>query len=222
MERVVETAVELEVRLGVEWVKVTAESMEGDLGMWLAMQKEALETAKTGGKIAVGVGKITDEDAQASRFAILRSPEFRALSRRFFEVADGLNELDGKVDKYEYMVMMSKLSKALQPDFDPDSCLDILEEDWQQDSGGHDFLTFAQFNRSLFELADVWCSDVSLSRYLWFLNYAFGLISEPIPEGETATMGGPHVESAVQRVVAHRDDVFGRATPRFSPNSRQA
>ena len=41
-------------------------------------------------------------------------------------------------------------------------------------------------------------------------------------EGETTTMGGPHVESAVLRVLTRRDDVLGRAAPRFSPNSRQA
>ena len=39
----------------------------------------------------------------------------------------------------------------------------------------------------------------------------------PGAEGETTTMGGPHFESAVLRVLTRQDDVLGRAAPRFSP-----
>ena len=45
--------------------------------------------------------------------------------------------------------------QAIEGDFDPEDCMESIEEDWEEDAAGKDHLTYDDFARSWFQLADL-------------------------------------------------------------------
>jgi Ca2+-binding EF-hand superfamily protein len=88
---------------------------------------------------------------------------------------------EATVDKHGYTKLMMRLSKAMLPDFDEDSALAMIESDWAKDSGGEGHMTFLQFNRALFEVADMWCEGIDAREYRNLLLVLFCAITQGMP-----------------------------------------
>ena len=86
----------------------------------------------------------------------------------------------------DYIVMSRKIYLALKADaeegdFDPHDCLDDVEEDWLEDSGGKQFLGGGDFFKCWFQLADLNTSNVDAQEYAEFIYKLSNAIC--LPEG---------------------------------------
>jgi uncharacterized protein YihD (DUF1040 family) len=106
------------------------------------------------------------------RESLKHHPEIRRLLDQLWTAAD--KNSDGGLDKEEYMVMCSKVYKAIVDDSDDPEDQEerdrIAEEDWKADSLGHDTLDYRRFTTAWFQLADHWTHDLSVEAYCKFLG----------------------------------------------------
>jgi hypothetical protein len=74
----------------------------------------------------------------------------------------------GFLSKEVYLEFVLRLFKIINPDFVYEDALRTVEEDWLRDSKNEGSLSYDMFFNSVFELADVWCPDVSAPAYASF------------------------------------------------------
>ena len=111
------------------------------------------------------------EEALAMRAALKHDARVRAELQKFWRVYD--KDQSGNVSKAEYLNVHAKLCLVLIPDITPAEARRAGEEDWVSDAGGSDLMSCEQLFDCLFELADMWCTGISVEEYANFLRKLF-------------------------------------------------
>ena len=70
----------------------------------------------------------------------------------------------------EYLKLNRKLQVAVIGRYDPIEGYQMALHDWEIDTGDSDYLTFAMFKKSWFQLVDLWTEEVSEEEYVAFLD----------------------------------------------------
>lgn len=118
--------------------------------------------------------------ALLQRESLKHDPRVRRVLDFIWEATD--RDGSGTIDKDEYMVMCTKVYRAVVDDTDsPEAHAEIkriAEEDWDADRQGHDHLDYNRFTRAWFQLADHWTHDLSPESYEKFLSNIFVSLTE--------------------------------------------
>jgi len=79
--------------------------------------------------------------------------------------------MDGTVSHEEYVRVHSATVRILLGDEMSEAEVRIIvEEDWESDAKGAEELDAERVFDSLFELADLWCPNISAAEYLSFID----------------------------------------------------
>jgi hypothetical protein len=83
------------------------------------------------------------------------------------------------VSKEKYVSFAVKLCKALfgVEEFTREEAVRVANNDWTKDQGKKRTMNFAEFSRTIFEIADLWTVDVSARSYTSFLDKVFARIT---------------------------------------------
>lgn len=101
----------------------------------------------------------------------------------------------GVLKMNEYLVLNTKIQKAVDPDFEPRHALKMAKQDWKRDAQGKSALTEDMFNASIFEIADMWTDSVDVQDYAQCLTGLLSTISEEISQGQLRFRGTQSIET---------------------------
>eukprot|EP00966_Prymnesium_polylepis_P144405 3334504-Prymnesium_polylepis.1 len=93
----------------------------------------------------------------------------RAIQQAWLRTVPQASRDAGRVSFALYSRMTRTLYLALklqadEDDFDPEDCMESLEEDWEDDAAGKDHLTYNDFAASWFQLADLNTEEVDAAK----------------------------------------------------------
>ncbi len=97
----------------------------------------------------------------------------------------------GELERNSYMNLYIRLCKIFNPDFQFQEAIRVVSEDFNRDSKGARALTYEMFYDSLFELADLWCPDISAESYANLLEKVFRRITVKVKRVGGALMQLP-------------------------------
>ena len=106
------------------------------------------------------------------RFSLRHNAHVQRAMTPFF---GALKNSLGQVTRAVYCMFNVKVYRALLPVFDYEKAILVVSEDWDIDSGSTQddpkpFIHEQQFFTSLFELADNWCEEPSVSKMVAWLH----------------------------------------------------
>ena len=91
-----------------------------------------------------------------------------------FEHSHSGSERPMAMSKQVYVKLFVRVSQAIfefeSEEWDEAELMRLVEEAWDEESGGQDQLTRSRFNDSLFELVDMWTDTVEPAEYVSFLR----------------------------------------------------
>ena len=97
-----------------------------------------------------------DEEAYVKkRRALRRSMKVQVAVVRFWQLFD--REPEESIVFEEYAAVHRKITAVLAPDMKDRDAAAAASEDWQDDAGGNDEISLAQYTVGLFSIADMWC-----------------------------------------------------------------
>ena len=111
-----------------------------------------------------GDARFEDPEILEKRNALKDSAKLRSAILQFWTTV-GL-EPDAHMTKENYIYIHRRLSRALAPELSNAEAVEAAEEEWQEDLGGADYMTFALFSDSIYGLADLWTDAVSELDYV--------------------------------------------------------
>ncbi|CDJ28401.1 LOW QUALITY PROTEIN: uncharacterized protein EMH_0040600 [Eimeria mitis] len=82
-----------------------------------------------------------------------------------------------RVSKEEYARVLLRICLVLVPQLRGREVVDLIEEEWRQDSKGEEGLSRSAFFESFFQLADIWTPGIDGSVYAEFLKRLFRRIT---------------------------------------------
>lgn len=92
---------------------------------------------------------------------------WRIIFEKFMQLYDFTKS--DRVSKYSYLQTHLKIACLLRPDLkDPsnhENLKKVIEQDWQNDSQGHEEIERSLLERALFEMADIWTVGVEKEQY---------------------------------------------------------
>lgn len=110
---------------------------------------------------------------------------------------DNANEESGEdtknvINKKQFAAMYERFVKALAPEMDEEDVEEALDDDWNHDARGQEFMTYPLFHMSVFQIADMWCEGVSAAEYVALLELLLDSVSRPNESGrrEYKTLSG--------------------------------
>ncbi|KAL4099720.1 hypothetical protein PRIC1_007520 [Phytophthora ramorum] len=107
------------------------------------------------------------EDNLAKRVSLQQDPHMIALTQRLWNCA--LRNGDKKLKYGDYETYMLCLHRLILPEFDIAASKELIADDWKRDSGEQDYLDYAFFHLSMFELVDLWTDTVDPEDYISLL-----------------------------------------------------
>ncbi|KAL4170895.1 hypothetical protein KRP22_008998 [Phytophthora ramorum] len=107
------------------------------------------------------------EDNLAKRVSLQQDPHMIALTQRLWNCA--LRNGDKKLKYGDYETYMLCLHRLILPEFDIAASKELIADDWKRDSGEQDYLDYAVFHLSMFELVDLWTDTVDPEDYISLL-----------------------------------------------------
>jgi hypothetical protein len=102
----------------------------------------------------------------ARREALKVHPKMREVIAKFWNVIDMAKDDEGCIRQEVYRELNIRLHKALIPDIEAKEADAEALADWVRDSHNSDKMGYERFFLAMFELADVWCLDIDVSRLL--------------------------------------------------------
>jgi hypothetical protein len=97
---------------------------------------------------------------------------------KYWHIAGMAKTADGEyLHKVGYCRMLRCFYAALLGERDEAHAQQLADEDWERDTNGAKMLSHEQFQRSLFELADLWCEGVEPAEYVEFLRRLHGSVT---------------------------------------------
>ncbi|OQR99025.1 hypothetical protein ACHHYP_07482 [Achlya hypogyna] len=115
--------------------------------------------------------------------------QVQACLGRFWETFTSVRLGKTAIDEPEYCDVFVKFFKALVPpqEFAVAEARKIVEKDWARDVGAaSEVMTKAMFYRSLFEVADIWTTDIGVDEYVAFLTKLFERVTMTVFDQEKA------------------------------------
>jgi hypothetical protein len=97
----------------------------------------------------------------------------------------------GRISKSVYVEFALRLYKIINSDFVYNEAVKTVEEDWLRDSQRQESISYNVFFTSLFELADVWCPQISAAAYSTFLSKIFRRMTYKIRTSSGKTINIP-------------------------------
>ncbi|VWU52581.1 hypothetical protein HEP_00454600, partial [Hepatocystis sp. ex Piliocolobus tephrosceles] len=82
-------------------------------------------------------------------------------------------KMDERFSKIEYFKIMLRICKVLIPQFEIKKVINIVSDEWNNDSKGKKYLDFNSFFNAFFELADIWTPTIDAYDYAHFLKSLF-------------------------------------------------
>jgi hypothetical protein len=76
----------------------------------------------------------------------------------------------GCLSQQVYMEFSVRLYKIINVDFVYNDAFKTAQDDWLRESQHQQSMSYNMFFDSLFELADIWCPDISAASYATFLE----------------------------------------------------
>ncbi|KAJ8575825.1 hypothetical protein ON010_g3386 [Phytophthora cinnamomi] len=98
------------------------------------------------------------EDNLAKRVSLQQHPHMIALTQRLWNCA--LRNGEKKLKFSDYETYMLCLHRLILPEFDIAASKELIMDDWKRDSGEQNYLDYAFFHLSMFELVDVSAVDI--------------------------------------------------------------
>lgn len=111
---------------------------------------------------------------------IMSHDGFNAIAARFWALlraSPSANLERFTVNKSQYCNLMRLIYKVLMPVFREDEMKQEIEQEWIQDSHGHQELTFHLFKKSLFRIAHAWAVHISVEEYVELLTKIYHRIT---------------------------------------------
>ncbi|KAE9360868.1 hypothetical protein PF008_g1592 [Phytophthora fragariae] len=107
------------------------------------------------------------EDNLAKRVSLQQDSHMIALTQRLWNCA--LRNGERKLKFSDYETYMLCLHRLILPEFDIAASKELILDDWKRDSGDQDYLDYAFFHLSMFELVDLWTDTVDPEDYISLL-----------------------------------------------------
>jgi hypothetical protein len=113
--------------------------------------------------------------ALMGRNALMRDPAITEQSGRYWHLLCGLSKLnDGtSIDRACYLQLNIKLHCALVPEISAEEASSSASCDWERDCSSASVMTHAEFQLSMFDLADTWVEQIDGAEYAAFLSRMF-------------------------------------------------
>ncbi|OQS04898.1 sporangia induced hypothetical protein [Thraustotheca clavata] len=130
----------------------------------------------------------TDEKMY-ERQQLQNDKQIQACLGRFWETFSSIRIGKTSIDEPEYCDVFVKFFKALVPpqEFAVAEARKIVEKDWARDIGAtSETMSKAMFYRSLFEVADIWTTDIGIDEYVMFLTKLFDRVTMTVFDQEKA------------------------------------
>ncbi|EQC36767.1 hypothetical protein SDRG_05602 [Saprolegnia diclina VS20] len=115
--------------------------------------------------------------------------QIQACLCRFWDTFTSVRLGKTTIDEPEYCDVFVKLFKALVPpqEFAVAEARKIVEKDWARDVGAaSEAMSKAMFYRSLFEVADIWTTEIGVDEYVTFLTKLFERVTMTVFDQEKA------------------------------------
>ena len=116
----------------------------------------------------------------ARRQQLVKSEKLRNAAMQFWAQA-GLGQLD-TMDMTLYLAIHLRICKALGPELTAAEAEEAGAEDWAEDAGGGDSLSFERYTRGLAGLADQWTTKIDELEAVVFLNKLHQRVTVRVPE----------------------------------------
>ena len=97
----------------------------------------------------------TSTENAKTRVALRDNASIAAALSKAWSILDK-NE-NGHVEREEYVCFLMRIVKFIVPHMKREEARLAAENDWLEDSGGADCMSFKQFCDGMFELTDLWC-----------------------------------------------------------------
>ena len=129
---------------------------------------------------------------KAKRVQLRRDPQVGAVLDAWWSVTDA--DQNGNIDRDEYILLGKALYQVIIADGDEVAAQKSAEADWEEDSGGAEFMDDESFKRAIFQLADLWTNSLEPHEYVTFLSDLLakmrkeGLGSDLLAAAPAATM----------------------------------
>ncbi|KAL8443209.1 hypothetical protein Emag_006037 [Eimeria magna] len=122
-------------------------------------------------------GDVSFETAEkhAERQALKAHPEVQAALEHVWSLFSKNDK--NRVTKTEYSKVLLRICLVLVPELRGRDVVNLIEEEWLQDSKGEEALSFNAFYNSFFELADIWTPAIDGAAYADFLRRLFRRIT---------------------------------------------
>ncbi|KAL1496583.1 hypothetical protein AB1Y20_014188 [Prymnesium parvum] len=123
-----------------------------------------------------GNAELYTDEALRARHTLRRHPRIQEKLGQWWTMllrsSQGSNgaKLKDSVGKKDYCWLLCLLYKALLDPFDLDEARESAEEDWEQDTRGHPAMTRHLFMDAMFELVDMWTTNIEVKQYVEFLS----------------------------------------------------
>lgn len=82
----------------------------------------------------------------------------------------------GQLSKEAYIKFHTKIAKILRPDLKEKALAKLVEQDWEHDSKGKDYITRDELFDALFELGDIWTPNIDKYEYGAFYDHLTKLL----------------------------------------------
>ncbi|EAS07708.2 hypothetical protein TTHERM_00497620 (macronuclear) [Tetrahymena thermophila SB210] len=120
----------------------------------------------------------TKENLQ-QRNALKEDPDVKNAIQKFMNIYTW--DSNGKLNLESYLFVHTGLAEILRDDLQEEMKADelkfILQQDWQHDSRGKEYMTKDDLYDSLFELVDIWVPDIDKDEYVAFFEYINNTLS---------------------------------------------
>ena len=110
----------------------------------------------------------TSTENAKTRVALRDNASIAAALSKAWSILDK-NE-NGYVEREEYVCFLMRIVKFIVPHMKREEARLAAENDWLEDSGGADCMSFKQFCDGMFELTDLWCPGDEAEEYAHFLE----------------------------------------------------
>jgi hypothetical protein len=110
-------------------------------------------------------------DVLIKRHALRVDPGIVAETTKAWDISEvaSCRDVKGHLLQRGFVQLLACFHAILMGTDDIQSSEKAAAEEWTKDTGGMDYMTYKQFHRSLFEVADLWCETIELQEYVDFL-----------------------------------------------------
>ena len=122
----------------------------------------------------------------AQRQKLQESQRLKTASLQFWSV---LGKAPGEtMSKAEYTHVHQRIARALAPELSAAEAIEACEEDWEEDCGGLESISFEEYAQGLYALADMWTENVDELEYVIFLNKLFSMLNRRPGKGRAGNL----------------------------------